>query len=110
MLDIFIHHMKLPVEDVVTLDELNSDRIAHVYMFDVGADGAWRVPSSVGRVPANSKVDRTSFEPFSVHWRIGDRNRNFLQLSKICKARSRPHEAIQNFPDLSDVPELRSVR
>lgn len=25
VLDIFLHHMELPVDDVVTLDELNSD-------------------------------------------------------------------------------------
>jgi hypothetical protein len=35
VLDIFLHHMELPVQDVVTLDELNSDLIAHGYMFDV---------------------------------------------------------------------------
>ena len=27
MLDIFLHHMELPVEDVVTLDEVISDHV-----------------------------------------------------------------------------------
>ena len=87
VVDIFVHHLELPVEDIVSLDKLNSDHNPVLFMIDLaGSDDAKHVSSySMGYVQATSKADQTSFESYYVHRHIEVTNRNLLQHTEICK-------------------------
>ena len=118
VLDIFLHHMGLTVLDVETLDELNSNHNSVLLTVDSSMTSqVLRGSSHYVRWDEFRRYLRPielPSDPFlstdALEIGIGAFT-NTLRSAKIAGTVRRPHEAIQNFPDLSEiVAEKRRIR
>ena len=116
MLDIFIHHLELPVEDVVTLDELNSDHVP--VLLTVKCSMSAQVRPDTCHVRWNVfrqhlKSIQLPSHPFlsTDALEIGiETFSNTLRSANIAGQVRWPHEAIRNFPYLSKGIAKRQIR
>ena len=117
VLDIFLHHIELLVDDVVALDELNSDHApvlltAKCSMSTRLRPDACHVRWDVFRQHLKSiELPSDSFQSTDA-LEVGiETFSNTLRSAKIAGQVCRPHEAIKHFPDLSDlITEKRQIR
>jgi len=117
VLDIFLHHMELPVEDVVALDELNSDHVPVLLTTKCSMSAQVRPDTCHVRWDVfrqHLKPIELPSDPFESTdaLELGiETFSNTLRSAKIAGQVRRPHEAIQNFPDLSkEIAEKRQIR
>ena len=117
VLDIFLHHIKLLVDTVVALEELNSDHFPILFtvrcsmtnrLIHGGCVIRWdeiHQRLKLIELPLDTFLSTDAFE-------IGiDTFTNTLRSAKIPGQVCRPHEAIKHFPNFSDIiAEKRPIR
>jgi len=119
VLDIFLHHTSLNVSDVVTLDELNSDHNPVLLTVDSA------LPAQILNRPSDKEVRWDAYREYlkpinfpSDEYHSIDALETGIEAfsNTLVSARrtgevNRPQEALQHFPDLSDlIVEKRQAR